>query len=301
MVITEPGKITDRITFLGRVDSCVYVVDGKDETILIGGGMAHVVPDVLRQIETFGIDERKMKRMVILHAHFDHCGLIPFLKKRWPWAVVTASARAKAILSDSNISKRIASLNQIAIDGAGLTEEAEKLGFKYTAIDVEETVGEGAVVSCGDLIFEVLEVPGHSSCSIALYMPKEKALFASDAAGIRYNDYFLAAGNSNYDLYQKSLEKMADYDVEVVLGEHYGASVGDDGRTFLPRTIESARRTRMFLEESYKRTRNVEKSTEEIAAFLSKEAGDAFFSDDVLSMISGQMVKYIARTLESET
>ncbi len=301
MVITEPGKVTDRITFLGSVDCCVYAVDGGEEAILIGGGMVYVAPDLLRQIDEFGIDERKIKRLVILHAHFDHCGLIPFLKKRWPWAVVTASARAKKLLSDPNISQTIANFNQAAVEAAGLQDKAEELGLEFTAIDVEETVGEGDVISCGDLTFEVMEVPGHSSCSIALYMPREKALFPSDAAGIRYKDYFLAAGNSNFDLYQQSLEKMATYDVEVVLGEHYGASVGEDARIFLPRTIESARRTRMLLEESYKRTRNVEKSTEEIADVLLNEAPGAFFSRDILSLISGQMVKYIARTLEGET
>jgi glyoxylase-like metal-dependent hydrolase (beta-lactamase superfamily II) len=300
MVITEPGRITDRITFLGSLNCCVYVVDGGKEAILIGGGMAHVAPDLLRQIDAFGIDERKIKRMVVLHAHFDHCGLIPFLKKHWPWAVVTASARAKGILSDPHISRVIGRFNEEAIEEAGLKEKAEELGFAFTSINVEETVGEGDVISCGDVAFDVLDVPGHSSCSIALYMPQEKALFASDAAGIRYKDYFLAAGNSNYDLYQQSLEKMAGYDVDAVLGEHYGASVGEDARIFLPRTMESARRTRALLEESYRRTGDVEKSTEEIAENLLHEAPGAFFSRDILSLISAQMVKYIARTLEGE-
>jgi glyoxylase-like metal-dependent hydrolase (beta-lactamase superfamily II) len=301
MVITEPGRITDRITFLGSFNCCVYLLDGGEEAMLIGGGMAYVAPELMRQIDEFGIEERKIERMVILHAHFDHCGLIPFLKKRWPWAVVTASSRAKKLLSDPKISQSMAGINQEAIENAGLEDKAEELGFAFTSINVEETVGEGDVISCGDLTFEVVEVPGHSSCSIALYMPREKALFASDAAGIRYNNYFLAAGNSNYDFYQQSLEKMAGYDVEVVPGEHYGASIGEDARIFLPSTIASAKRTRVLMEESYRRTGDVEKSTDEIADILLKEAPGAFFSRDILFIIARQMVKYIAKTLEGET
>ena len=130
MVITDPGKVTDRITLLGRVENCVYTVDGGDEGILIGGAMAYVAPDLLQQIDRFGIDERKIRRMVILHAHFDHCGLIPYLKKRWPWATVTASARAKEILSNPKISESMAGSNQAAIETAGLEEallQAERL------------------------------------------------------------------------------------------------------------------------------------------------------------------------------
>ena len=94
MVITKPGKVTERITLLGRLESCVYIVDGGTESVLIGVSMTYVVPDILQQIAEFGIDEAKINRLVILHSHFDHCGAIPHLMKRWPWATVTASARA---------------------------------------------------------------------------------------------------------------------------------------------------------------------------------------------------------------
>ena len=93
-MITEPGKITERITFLGRFDSCVYVVDGGDESALIGGGLSCLVPDILGQLKAFDIEEEKIKKLLILHAHFDHCGIIPYFKKRWPWAKIIASARA---------------------------------------------------------------------------------------------------------------------------------------------------------------------------------------------------------------
>ena len=144
MLISEPGKVTERITFLGRYESCVYVVDGGDESVLIGGGMSYVVPDILKQIEDFNIDERKIKRLIILHSHFDHCGIIPYLKKLWPWTRVTASARAKQLLSDPKVSETIAVLNQAALARSRREEQAEELGFAFTEIKVEETVGADA-------------------------------------------------------------------------------------------------------------------------------------------------------------
>ena len=44
MIITKPGKVTDRILLLGVKESSVYILKGKDEYAFLGGGMAHIVP-----------------------------------------------------------------------------------------------------------------------------------------------------------------------------------------------------------------------------------------------------------------
>lgn len=298
MVITEPGRVTDRITLLGSLESCVYIVDGGSESMMLGGGLCYIVPGMLRQIKNFGIDEKKISKMIILHAHFDHCGAIPFFKKRWPWARIAASERAEQLLSDPVVSGRIADYNRAAVEKVGLEEQARDLGFEFTGVEVEETLREGDVIQCGDLSLEVLEVPGHSMCSIALYMPGEKALFASDAAGIKYKNFFLAAGNSNFDLYQKNLERMAGYEVEAVLGEHYGGVTGEDARSFLARSIEAARETRSLIEESYRKSGSIEACAEEIAKVIRKEAPDYFLDPQILGLVAGQMVRYLAKTME---
>jgi glyoxylase-like metal-dependent hydrolase (beta-lactamase superfamily II) len=298
MVISEPGKVTERVTLLGSLESCVYIVDGGKESMLLGGGLSYIVPGLLRQMKGFSIDEKKITKIIILHAHFDHCGTIPFLKARWPWATVAASARARELLSDPRVSQGIAAMNWAAVERAGLEDQARELGFHFTGIEVEESVGEGDVISCGDLTLEVMEVPGHSTCSIALYMPREKILFASDAAGIKYKDFFLAAGNSNFDQYQESLERMARCDVEAVLGEHYGGVTGEEARTFLPLSIDAAKRTRSLIEESYRRTGDVEKSAEEITGIIREEAPDYFLDPEIVALVARQMVRYIAKTME---
>jgi glyoxylase-like metal-dependent hydrolase (beta-lactamase superfamily II) len=297
MIITEPGRITPRITFLGRSESCIYLVDGGDESLLIEGGMTYLAPDILRQIDTFGIDENRIKHLIILHAHFDHCGLIPFFKKRWPRATVSASARAKQLLSDPEITRRIADLNQGTAARAGLEEEASRLGFAFTSIDVEKTLKGGDVIPCGDITAEVIDVPGHSSCALALYVPQERALFVSDAAGVRYKDFFLPTANSNYDLYEASLEKMTEYDLDVVLTGHYGGAIGAEARALLLDSLEDSRKARVVLEDSYRRTRDVGESTRELVAMFMEKAPADFLSKDVFTIIIGQMLRYIAKSM----
>ena len=61
MIIDQPGKVTDRILLLGRRESCVYLLKGRNEYALLGGGMVSIVPDVLEQLDAFNIDENKIR------------------------------------------------------------------------------------------------------------------------------------------------------------------------------------------------------------------------------------------------
>jgi len=297
-MITKPCKITERITFLGRFESCVYVVDGGTESVLLGGGMSYIVPDMLKQFIEFGIEEEKIKKLFILHAHYDHSGVTPYFKKRWPWAEVIASARAKELFSDPEITQVLANLNHKAASGAGLAAQAEEERFLFTGVDVDRTVGGGDIVQCGNLTLEVIDAPGHSSCSIAIYIPQEKALFTSDSAGVCFGGQISPAANSNYDFYQQTLEKLVNYDVEVVLPEHFGVAIGEEARTYLPRSIEAAKRERAMLEESYLRTRDIEKSTEEITDILVKETPAPFIPREVRATVVRQMLKFLACTMK---
>jgi glyoxylase-like metal-dependent hydrolase (beta-lactamase superfamily II) len=297
-MITAPGRITERITLLGARESCFYHLDGGGESVLLGGGMAYLAPRILPQIEAFAVDVKKITKLVVLHTHFDHCGLVPYLKKLWPWLKVFASAKGASRLSDPRVTEKIAAFNQMAIARAGLLEEATRLGFEFTGIEVEQTLKEGDRLVCGDVPVDILEVPGHSSCSIAAYVPEEKALFASDAAGVYYKDFVFAAGNSNYDLYQRSLQRMAAYPVEVVLLEHYGAAVGEEARSLFSRAIEAAADTRAAVEKTYRLTGDVTQTAEAITRLVLARSPDYFLDKEILAMVIGQMVKFIVQAQE---
>lgn len=294
MIIDHPGNVTERILLLGEKASCIYLLKGESEYAILGGGMTYIVPDVIRQLQEFNIEEKNIKQMVILHSHFDHCGIIPFFKRRWPWIKITASARAKELLDKPKVIESISSLNGMLLAERGLEEKAETLGLEFGEINVDHIVGEGDVISCGDLAMEVIETPGHSSCSIAVYVPQEKAMFASDAGGIPFGDKVFTAANSNFDRYQDSLEKMAGYEIDVYLAEHFGARTGDDGRDYLKQSINDAMETRGILEASYRKTKDVQKSTQEITDRFLKWMPDGFMPRDIIEIVIGQMLKYIA-------
>ncbi len=295
MRIAQPGWITDRILLLGRKESNMYLLKGSEHTI-VGGGMITIVPDVLEQLSFFGIEESRITRLLILHTHFDHCGTAPFFARRWPHITVVASKRGRQMLADPKVVASISLLSRAAIAQAGMEQRAEELGLSFDGVDVKETVDGGDRVNWGGIELEIIDAQGHSSDSIAAYMPSEKALFASDAGGIPFGDDVFAAGNSNFTRYQETLERFLQYDVHIHLAEHYGAFTGEDAKRFMPRSIHAAKETRRLMEESFRRTGDVQKSTAELTDLIMRRAPEYFLPREVMEMVIGQMMRYIAKT-----
>lgn len=300
MILQDPGKVTDRITMLGRRESALYHLDGKSEAVLLGGGMVHVLPDVLGQLETFNIDEKKIGRLVVLHSHFDHCGVVDFLKKRWPWMRVAASPQAKNLLAKPKVIEAIRSMNQALIDGFHRRREMEKLGVDdFDGITVEDVLSGGQKVAAGDRTLEIIDVPGHSSCSIAVYVPEEKALFTSDAAGIAVGDEIFTAANQDFDQYQQSLEKMAAYEVDVQLAEHYGARTGKDAMGFIEKSKAAAERYRRMAEALLEKTGDPEQSAREMTEITMNSMPSEFLPAEIVSLIHRQMIAFIDKKRQS--
>ena len=294
MRIEQPGVVNDRITLLGRNESCVYLVDGKDEYAILGGGMTYIVPDVMAQIKAADIDVKKIKRLVLHHSHFDHVGIAPFLKQEWPWIKITASVRAKQLLTREDVVAGIVGFNLMMLPKKNeLARLRESLDIK--TIGVDETVSQGDVLGCGDLDFEVIDVPGHSSCSMAIYIPEGKVLSASDAAGIIYGDMIFAAANSNFDLYQESLKKMAEYEVAIHLFEHYGALIQPAGQGFMTQSMADAVTMRQWIEKIYDSTRDEQQTVEALLEQVSKTASGYFLPKKIMAVVLGQMTRFIAK------
>ena len=51
-----------------------------------------------------------------------------------------------------------------------------------------ESVSEGTTINLGNIDVQIMETPGHSSCSITAYVPQLLALFPSDGGGIPYKE-----------------------------------------------------------------------------------------------------------------
>lgn len=119
MWIKEPQKVNEEIEYLGTTDMCIYLLKGN-EYMFIEGGMSYVVPTLLQQLDERGIDQSKITKFLILHSHFDHCGIVPFFKRRLPQMEVLASARTKEVYEKDKAIQFIRERNRAMIEYYGM-------------------------------------------------------------------------------------------------------------------------------------------------------------------------------------
>jgi glyoxylase-like metal-dependent hydrolase (beta-lactamase superfamily II) len=300
MRIQKPGKVHERIWFLGREESGVYFLEGNDGSMMVSGGMSYIVSDILQQLKEFNIDENRIKKLLILHSHFDHVGIIPFFKRRHPEMEVYASKRAWEILQ---MDKAVLTINEFSRNVAKRMKKEEV----YSTYDLEwrndvygKTIREGDRMDLGDLEVLIQEIPGHSSCCISAYLPKLKALFPTDGGGIPFNQTIVTSGNSNYTKYQQSLERLKNLKVDYYCADHYGYVIGEEARTFISKSIEMAKKNRDQMEEVYRSTRDIDSAAQKLNASFYEENPSYFLSPEIFLDVYRQMVRHIATVIEGE-
>ena len=300
MRIRNPGKITENLWYLGCEESGVYLLVGRDESMIISGGMSYILPDVLRQIGEFGIKEDPIRKLLILHAHFDHLGIVPFFKRRIPELQIYGSSRAWEILEMPKAIRTINEFSQMVAERMGRDEDCSGFDLEWRD-DVDGVcVSEGDRIELGGMEVQILETPGHSSCSISAYVPKMKALFASDGGGIPYRETIITPGNSNFTLFQQSLEKLKDLEVAYLCADHYGYIVGGEAGDFIEQTIQMAEQNRALMEEAYLRTQDIDTAAHELVTAFYEENPDYILSKKIFEGIYRQMVKHIAKNLRPQ-
>ena len=298
MRIRKPGKIRDGLWLLGNRESSIYLLEGSSGSMIISGGMSYIVPDILEQFNRFDIDINQISKILILHSHFDHVGVIPFLKRRRAEIEIYASSRAWEIFS---MPKAIATINRFGRDVAHNMGKDEI--YKDYSLDWGEdinghTVSDGDIIDLGDLDGYIYETPGHSSCAISLYIPQIKALFPSDSGGIPYGEIIIASGNSNFTKYQESLERLKELDVEYYCADHYGYVSGEESRTFIKQSIMSAKNYRTLMERIYSRSHNIETAARELADLFYSANNEYFLTPEIMEGVYRQMIRHIAENMQ---
>jgi 2-aminobenzoylacetyl-CoA thioesterase len=291
------GRICDRLWYLGREESGIYILEGKTGSLIISGGMSYLAPVVLRQIRDFGIDETRIEKLLILHAHFDHVGLVPFFMHRYPGLEVYASGRAWEILQMPKGIETINIFSRRIAERMGLAGCLEADHLEWRGDLLGTAVAEGATIDLGGMIVQVYETPGHSSCSISAYVPEMRALFPSDGGGIPYGEMILPSGNSNFTKYQQSLLKLKSLTVDILCADHYGYVTGQEAEYFIPRSIDAAAATRAMIEALYQSTGSLDATVNTLVEEAYARNPDYFLSPEITTGIYRQTVRHIAGAL----
>jgi len=299
MWIGEPGKVTDRIDFLGTREICLYLLKGK-EAMIIGGGMSYIAPSLERQFSQMDFDTKNIKYLVVLHSHFDHCGAVPYLKRKFPQVQILASAYSQEVFSKEKVVNAIASFNKEAADTLGSPGEYERLNLEFDGIRVDRVVADKDIIDLGDGIeAHFIEVPGHTKCSLAVYVPKLKAMFPTDAAPFPLaNGSGPAFPSPQYDflLYLESLKKLSGYEIEICAFEHNGILLGEQARNILPQGLEETGKFKNYIINQYREIGDLDKVAHKLASEIQEKNELPFLNLELQTTITRAAIRKILAT-----
>ena len=198
-------------------DSHVYVLGdpSSGDLSMVDAGLIGKGDYKLASIKKQGIPLSSIKRIIMTHTHLDHIGCISELKKSMPDA---------ELWIHSSEAELIESGNYRAIYGMDAFENMCRMQYDIKAdtfkFKIDRKLEDGEVLEIGDMVWEIIHIPGHSSGGIALYEPTQKVLIPGD---VIYADYAIG----RFDLFgadarqlKDSLAKLGSLDIDVLLPGH---------------------------------------------------------------------------------
>ncbi|MCX5906303.1 MAG: MBL fold metallo-hydrolase [Deltaproteobacteria bacterium] len=233
-------RLTERVHLVGSGtlgfglshdrDCHVYLVNGRTEMALVDAGVGLEFDRIVNNIRGDGLDLNKLKVLLLTHAHADHAGGCRQWKDRFGVKVV--SSREAALFLRTG-------------DEAGISLAAAKAGgfypadYRFQACPVDAELSEGDTLPVGDCELRVLETPGHCGGMLSYVMAVDgkRYLFSGDC--IFHGGKILATNVYDCDLqqYVRSLQKMADLAVDVLLPGHLCVALGG-GQSHIQKALD---------------------------------------------------------------
>ena len=141
----------------GELTNCYIVQDEttKETMVIDPGGEANKI------IEMLDVIEAKVKYIYLTHCHGDHIGGVNELKEKYGGKIIAQRNAAENLLNPEITLTRF-------------------MGVKDVIIEVDSRVDDNDLIHLGELEFEVLHTPGHTSGGSCLYCETENLLFSGD-------------------------------------------------------------------------------------------------------------------------
>ena len=227
----EPIEVTSHLFQLGTPAFPTYLSMGE-KGMIIEGGTGPTFSIMVEQIESLGIDPKKIEYIVLTHTHPDHIGAVPHFQRAWPHIKLFASPIGATILGKTELFKEfqlvdlgIAQLMKAKAEIATLPEPVEDYAFTVDAV-----VKEGDKIDLGGgIVWNVYETPGHSPCHLALFEEKESTLALGDTAGfyVPEKDVFWPNYFESLEKYCNSIRKLAALPAKQAVLSHNGVVAGN--------------------------------------------------------------------------
>ena len=190
----------------------VYAIDAGDEIVLIDSGKNRNDLSIIRKnLSYWGLDQKPVKAVLLTHAHVEHSGNCAELERNG--AEIYGHHLCKEAVETGN-------------DRTAVYAFPECGGFFDTCTNVK-TVSEGEQLTFGNIVFSVLEMPGHTDDSViySAVIDGKQIMFTGDVLyGQRLNSLSMIGWTGSPDFNTKklmeSLKRLSYMYADIILPGH---------------------------------------------------------------------------------
>lgn len=212
----RPFPVMEPVYFVGTSWVSAFLLDTRQGLVLIDCAMQETVYLLVDSIRQLGFDPHNIKKLLLTHGHFDHCGA------------------ARAIYEMSGCEIWIG-----AGDAFFFTERRDLIAFEETVPDfpIHRYYDYGSVINLGDIKLKPVHCPGHTPGTTSFFFELEhggKILTCGMHGGLgavvlsRENLEKSRLPLETREIYLQSLDQVMDAKVDVVLPSHVGHCVNHD-------------------------------------------------------------------------
>lgn len=202
-----------RIRLSHEIDPNVYLVDGGDELVVIDPGCGLEQELIFENIRSDGLDEKKLKYILVTHAHSDHVSGAGAMRER-TGAQVLASEE-EALLMETGTDDELG-LVRAKRDGAYPPD------FVFQHCRADRILNDGEEVAVGRHRLKAIKTPGHRVGNLCYLMKRDgyTALFSSDHVFFKGVISVLNVEGSSLKEYRENMNKLAGLGVDGLFPGH---------------------------------------------------------------------------------
>lgn len=197
------------------------------------------------------------------HTHYDHALGSAYVARVFPDAKVVAGEYAAEIFRKPSARAAMRELDRKAAEMYGCCPYEDLID----ELKVDIAVKDGDVLTCGDLRFTVIGLPGHTKCSVGFYLSGSKLLLGTETLGVYFGeDTYLPSYLVGYQMALDAFWRAKALDIESILLPHYGVV----GKAEAKKYLEKAERVTREFAQSIQTQLLSGKTREEVAAYFTK-------------------------------
>ena len=220
-----------QIRLSNRMDSHVYLIDGKDELALIDAGVGVDSERILENVRKEGFDLKRLRSVLVTHSHPDHAGGCRDIQARTGCSIIAPEHEDKMLEGVIDIEESINICKKTGIYPPD---------YIFPRCKVDRVVRHGQKIPVGRCEVTAITVPGHSKGSTCYLLKQEdcRILFSSDVV---FFGGTIGLGNwpgSSLDDYRQNIGRLADLRIDALLPGHF-LWILQEGQEHLDKAIQN--------------------------------------------------------------